>query len=137
MKTLTVQEAALAWAQGKNVEAMRKSLEHWLPIHRPGESGFINSFMASVFNDAEYEFRLAPEPKLRPWQIEDVPIGAITKSKACGGEVLMIIGADTLGVLMPYYPKGISFRDMLDHRLHSIDGGKTWHPCGVLEGEGK
>ena len=79
-------------------------------------------------------YRVAPEPKLRPWRESEVPIGAIVRSKTCPENRVMITavwdGRVKLGLLGSEWPD-----DAFEHREHSIDGGKTWQPCGVLEGE--
>jgi hypothetical protein len=83
-------------------------------------------------------YRIHPDdlnpPKLRPWRQEEVPVGAqiryknnslahrhlIVSSSPCG-----LAGHDT------NWDYGLLFSAM----EHSTDNGKTWHPCGVLEGQ--
>ena len=131
MKEITLQEAALAWAQGKRVEATKGC--GFKPISIIGTSdGFWNS---SVFFDVgpEWRFRIAPEPpakKFRPWTPEEVPVGALTKPNH-GGDVLMIIGRFSNGALLAGDRAVYPFGDLLKLREHSTDNGKTWLPCGV------
>ena len=136
MKELSLEEAALAWAQGKRVEAEAIDANDgagWELICLIG--GAIgkqdpNVFIAPVL----HRFRLAPEPpakKFRPWKPEEVPVGAQTKTKVCDSEIQMIVGRNLLGVLLAQDNGAYPFCDILELRLHSLDGGKTWLPCGV------
>lgn len=137
MKELSLEEAALAWAQGKRVEA-RPVFPGGAPWSQIAPLGTVQNQMwpASIFNDTanSRSFRLAPEPpakKFRPWAPEEVPVGAQAKTKVCDSEIQMIVGRNLLGVLLAQDSGAYPFRDMLELRLHSIDGGKTWMPCGV------
>lgn len=71
------------------------------------------------------------EPKLRPWRVEEVPLGAQIR---CKGAVIrhVIVGMCGDGI-----EAGRAFSAGVDWALvyceHSLDGGKTWHPCGVEE----
>ena len=132
-KDITLQEAALAWAQGKRVEA---SHPHGSPWHQVAPLGVVQNGMwpASVFNQFDHHlFRLTPEPpakKFRPWTPEEVPVGALTKPNH-GGDVLMIIGRFSNGALLAGDRAVYPFGDLLKLREHSTDNGKTWLPCGV------
>jgi hypothetical protein len=85
--------------------------------------------------------QIKPEPKLRPWRPEEVPIGALLKGipdhdKADYMAVVMITGI--FGAWITYNSlsdiKSISAYEALDAGLlHSVDGGKTWARCGFLE----
>lgn len=134
MKELTLEEAALAWAQGKKVESSPKSLDRWLPVDRVGECR-ANQYSQSAFGQADfYRFRLAPEPpakKWREWEFGEVPVGALTRHKECGGDVLMIVGKFSTGALLAGDSGMYPFTDLFRMREHSIDNGKTWLPCGV------
>lgn len=91
---------------------------------------------ADWFNEDDFlnrMFRIKPEPKLRPWKAEEVPVGAMVKSD--GGGRYVILGADTAGIAVPR-GDGVEWRDYLitlNSYTHSTDGGKTWLPCGVQE----
>jgi hypothetical protein len=94
---------------------------HWLP---------------SVLTHKEnrFRFRLAPEPpekNYRPWEFIEVPVGALTRPKADGGNVLMIIGRFSSGALIAGGGAVCPLHDLLKLREHSLDNGKTWLPCGV------
>jgi hypothetical protein len=82
---------------------------------------------------ADYQFRIKPEPKLRDWAIEEVPVGAVVNfdNHRC-----LILGVtsdcrvsmmDADGELIRSYNVNI-----LRGKNYTLDG-KTWQPCGVLE----
>ena len=139
---LTLQEAALAWAQGKRVEA-RPSFRDggpWDTISRVGHKDS-SHWPASILNeDVAYKFRLAPEPpakKWRPWTPEEVPVLAWLRNKQLSQHRSVIIGVTDCGlVLCPFNggdqnDMGTEPKDLLECQEHSIDNGKTWLPCGV------
>jgi hypothetical protein len=134
-KEITLQEAALAWAQGKRVEA-RPAYPKGAVWSKISPVGVISNqtWPASIFNDqSEREFRLAPEPpakRYRPWTPEEVPVGALTRPKD-KGDVLMIIGIRGRGVLLAGDSGDYPLHGLLNLREHSTDNGKTWLPCGV------
>lgn len=75
-----------------------------------------------------------PQPKFRAWEPDEVPVGCIVSLKHdtarisksvlfhCNG-VMVWTGFDVLN------PNTLN--DALKWWDHSIDGGKTWRPCGV------
>lgn len=69
-----------------------------------------------------YRYRIAPEPKLRPWESEEVPLGAIIRRK----------GARDRRLITEVWDSQIR-EHWCEEAEHSTDGGKTWHPCGVME----
>ena len=71
------------------------------------------------------------EPKLRPWKIEEIPLGAWIRVKTQGLPSL-IVAINISGI---WCGSGgmIGFDYALTHYEHSTDGGRTWHPCGVVE----
>ena len=135
MKALTVQEAALAWAQGKKVEACPPVNNIWLEVTPVGAAVErpIGKCLPDVFtSDLAFRFRLAPEPpakKYRPWAPEEVPVGALIR--AVGSKWRGLI----LGVTAPGRIEHFAGRTDLcyacENHEHSIDNGKTWLPCGV------
>lgn len=138
MSELTVQEAALAWAQGKMVEAKHKTLGEWTTVEPVGKE-CCHTYSAGVFGDCahKYQFRLVHEPpakKWRAWTAEEVPVGAVTRPKY-GGDVLMIVGRFSNGALLAGDGGIYPFDDLLERREHSIDHGKTWLLCGVKVAE--
>lgn len=105
----------LAWADGKTIECKRKDGESW--------STFDTGTMSLAWDWDEFDYRVKPEPKLRPWTADEVPLGAWMRFKNNPQDRVLLgwvsVQAD---------------RDLwLGEREHSIDGGKTWLPCGVEE----
>jgi hypothetical protein len=135
MKEITLQEASLAWAQGKRVEACRKNCVDWKPmVPVVGGDGYYSPH-AFVEKNATHPFlfRLAAEPtakKFRPWTPEEVPVGALTRSQVLN-EILMIIGRNEDGVRLADDDGWYSYSSLVLARTYSTDGGETWLPCGV------
>lgn len=85
------------------------------------------------------------EPRLRPWKPEEVPAVLVVRPKpgtafAQGlttkwwvawaiSETGISIGSPSIG-----NDGRFTFSDCLNNLDHSIDNGKTWKPCGVMEG---
>lgn len=85
------------------------------------------------------------KPKLRQWKPEEVPVGAQIRNKSEGKfRALIVCVMDTGRIGFAYNEPDESGdtrlaastpEDALHFREHSLDGGKTWLPCGVMEGE--
>jgi len=136
---LTLQEAALAWAQGKRVEAIGPS-NAWGLIQEVGSSdGMWQPGVFSGDSSRVFRFRLAPEPpakKWRPWTLEEVPIGALIRWKSDsnkGVRSLIVSAHETPGgaVWICGGQKTIWNAEEAVKLEYSIDNGKTWLPCGV------
>ena len=69
------------------------------------------------------EYRIKPTTVLRPWTADEVPLGAQMRTGA-NGEYRWLI--DHSG-------HNIKRKEWLEECQHSIDGGKNWLPCGVVE----
>ena len=82
------------------------------------------------------EYYIAPEPKLRPWKSEEVPLGAWVSYKKPTTRTgkWLISGVGDSGEIGVSGWFSYTNEYLLDQYEHSTDGGKTWHPCGVLEG---
>jgi len=131
-KEITLQEAALAWAQGKRVEAHPVDEDTgWGLIVSVGiEDGRYNPnvFTAPIM----HRFRLAPEPpekRYRPWRTGEVPVGAQIKAKKHDWRSI-ILGV-TSSAYIHIAGGGFASDYALENHEHSIDNGKTWLPCGV------
>lgn len=88
--------------------------------------------------DAAFEFnqevRLKPEPKLRAWKPEEVPVGALYKGNGWGRfERAIILHTDGNRVWLGSINLPFSLGEMLSDGSHSTDNGATWKPCGVVE----
>ncbi len=137
MKELTLKEAALAWAQGKRVQATGSNGRgDFYDIAKPGETS--GHWGTGVFNPVnnDHKFRLAPEPpakRFRPWTPEEVPVGARFRkgTPSNTSHCWMIVGWNPGGFFTSNeLLECISFEEALAD-FHSTDHGKTWLPCGV------
>jgi hypothetical protein len=111
-----------AYAEGKDVQVFDGCQWHDLSKPSPAFEGL--------------EYRIKPEPKLRPWKPEEVPVGALIRHKATwSGIRMMIVCAWNNGIKAHDSGDGIqlSFGGALESYEHSTDGGKTYLPCGILE----
>lgn len=132
---LTLQEAALAWAQGKRVEAIGPS-NAWGLIQEVGSSdGMWQPGVFSGDNSRVFRFRLAPEPpakKFQPFTKGTIPKFALWKyplNRDEAEDFYCITGYGDVCVLLD--DDWISYQDLLTNGRMSIDNGKTWLPCGV------
>ena len=74
------------------------------------------------YNDTSV-YRIKPTATLRPWTADEVPLGAwMRKKQAVPHRWVVIETGDELWR-----------QDWCKNHEHSTDGGKTWHPCGVME----
>jgi len=99
-----------AFVDGNDLEVLGP-VGKWEPVHFPRWG----------WDDTEY--RIKPTAKLRPWTSDEVPLGAWMRFKATPNE-RHIITSVTLT---------LALKKWLEDREHSIDCGKTWLPCGVVE----
>ena len=138
-KEITLQEAALAWAQGKRVEGLRSETEGWGLICPLGEDG--GKFSVRLLESHNgVRFRLAPEPpakRYRPWTQEEVPVGAVMRWKTTPGHASLICSHGDTCVFPAGATQGTTFQDALINWVYSIDpigtpdSKRTWLPCGV------
>ena len=91
------------------------------------------------FGDDWSKYRIKPEPRLRPWTPQEVPVGAIVHDNAIGDWIAceLITHKDSTGQVELGDGCGgkrwFSPQDLFNLYTHSTDGGKTWLPCGVAE----
>lgn len=91
-----------------------------------------------TFSQAAGRYRIKPEPKLRPWKPEEVPVGALVRPMTCIESRCLISGVDSSSIDIPWRnwdEKELRFSSLLVGWEHSTDNGKTWHPCGVEESQ--
>ena len=69
------------------------------------------------------DYRIKPTATLRPWTADEVPLGAWFRFKLTPCERFLITCASLT----------IDWKQWLEDREHSTDGGVTWKPCGVVE----
>jgi hypothetical protein len=68
-------------------------------------------------------YRIKPTATLRPWTADEVPLGAQVRKQS----------DPTSRWLIHTSGNNDTRKDWLADHEHSIDGGKTWLPCGVME----
>lgn len=110
-----------AWVKGKTIEYFDDSTEMWVEVNHQ-----------SAHWSVDYDYRIKPEKTPRPWKMEEVPIGALIRTKAgnCPYKAL-IISASEYQVCFGDHTYDFD-EDDLNYFEHSVDGGKTWLPCGVM-----
>jgi hypothetical protein len=114
----------VAYANGKQIQYRPLSNpEHeWRDTETPQWSEFT-------------EYRIKPEPKLRPWKREEVPLDAWFRNKkhSVWFKLISISHNDVGFISINDGFSSATFEHLLETAEHSIDGGKTWLPCGVME----
>jgi hypothetical protein len=99
-----------AYVDGKEVQYEVPNKE-WITTDQP------------AWNFISYNYRIKPTATLRPWTADEVPLGAWIRYKRALHDRSILA-----------WTSNQADRDMwLDEREHSIDGGKNWLPCGVVE----
>ena len=118
-----------AWADGKTIQWRETpTSSQW---HDYSNKGSCN------FSGSADEYRIKPEPKLRAWKPEEVPVGALYKWQNHVAVILSVADGQKLCFLDRCGKITWNFLDagvMCEESKHSLDGGKTWFPCGVMEG---
>ena len=100
-----------AFVDGKEVECWHRGLEGWDTTSNPS------------WNWVNCTFRIKPTATLRPWTADEVPLGAVMRHKTDVSYRSLIGSTSTEAARSEW----------LKDREHSIDGGVTWKPCGVVE----
>ena len=89
--------------------------------------------------DIEICYRIKPEPKLRPWKPEEVPVGCLFRYKDWYRDVrAMILTVNGDGITWADCSDAtalirVRFCELMERCVHSLDGGKTWKECGIYE----
>jgi hypothetical protein len=110
-----------AFVDGKEVEQKNNHhLTNALPLWNPAPSPAWN------WGDDIKNYRIKPTPTLRPWTADEVPLGAWMRKKQDVSHRWVLIDTGD----------GLWRQAWFEDSEHSIDNGKTWLPCGVME-EGK
>ncbi len=93
-----------------------------------------------IWNWLQLDYRIKPKPTLRPWKPEEVPVGALIRGSHHGVRVILGYGKtdNSSNFYVLYWGHcemtGDGLEKCFKHREHSLDNGRTWRPCGVLEG---
>jgi hypothetical protein len=132
------------------VEMTREQWKERLPIIQAYVDGrdvqYKNSFTGYQWETAlkngslefglDSEYRIKPEPKLRPWRMDEVPVGALVRFRGSMASRVLITGVYNGQIYDSSVTTGFQKygpEDALRLLEHSTDGGKTWEPCGVQE----
>ena len=108
----------LAWADGKEVEC--KYWYGWVTIDQPN------------WNWEDLDYRIKPAKTLRPWTADEVPLGAWLRYKGNQQSIRFLIVSNMERGIAGYNTHW-PYQALLEEMEHSLDGGKTWLPCGVEE----
>jgi hypothetical protein len=81
--------------------------------------------LSPVWNWNNFTYRIKPNPTLRPWNAEEVPLGSQMRD----------VSKQYYRWLIHHSGNEDVRKEWLVGYEHSTDGGKTWHPCGVEEVE--
>jgi len=101
-----------AFVDGKDLEVLGP-VGKWEPVHFPRWG----------WDDTKY--RIKPTATLRPWTADEVPLGAWIRRKDALRDGRRVLICET-------YDESVRSTWIVTTE-HSIDGGKTWLPCGVME----
>ena len=112
-EVLEAANVMIAYANGKKIGTRpRRSTEPLLGI-----------LYVPTWNWEQKDYCVIPDPTYRPWTADEVPLGAWMRFKR-NPQDRVLLGWVSVQ----------SDRDLwMDEREHSIDGGVTWKPCGVVE----
>jgi hypothetical protein len=107
-----------AFVEGKEVQFQDKH-GYWMTI--PGLN----------FDRHTDRYRIKPEPKLRPWKPEEVPVGGVIRRKSDGSRML-IINVFQSGVHVGDSTTPVGFDSLLKNFERFVGFGEC-QPCGVQE----
>lgn len=111
-----------AFVDGKRLQIYQNQSQEWIDLTS-----------SPTFSDPVICYRIRPEPKLRPWKMDEVPVGALVKGKTTGS-VWMLCGASADGNYyvsssdQPFSPE-LLFHNYEWRYHHETE----WKPCGVKE----
>lgn len=74
------------------------------------------------------------EPTLQPFTRDTFPVDAwLRRKNATEFHRVVFISESDVGIIFPGAPRCCSWQHLLEDWEYSVDGCKTWHPCGVRE----
>jgi hypothetical protein len=85
-----------------------------------------------LWNWEHYDYRIKPAKTLRPWTADEVPLGAMLRYKGNQQSIRFLIVSNMERGIAGYNTHW-PYQALLEEMEHSLDGGKTWKPCGVEE----
>jgi hypothetical protein len=90
------------------------------------------------FTSCPEDYRVKPEPKLRPWRQREAPLGAwIDVWTSDQSKPSLIIGIEGAGVVTGSHAGNslLTWERCFREGKHSIDFGNTWQRCGVEDAQ--
>jgi hypothetical protein len=122
-----------AVAEGKTIQWAHKGAQDWQDCNE----NVFNGWFTPQDTDFGRHFRIKPEPKLRPWKPEEVPLQTFPfRLKEYPNDILFSIGHNEKGLIFVSRILDIQvydYKTLCELREYSSDHGKTWLPCGILE----
>lgn len=115
-----------AWAEGRVLQTASKGESDWMDVKRGEEVSF----------DCSVDYRIKPTPKLRPWRTEEVPVGCLLRCSTWPkGNAIVLIELINDSIYLPNFGSLMrkELHELLTTYEYSLDHGKTWLPCGVME----
>lgn len=103
------------------------------------ESRLLEDQWINMENDIEFldpiiSYRIKPQHTLRPWKPEEVPVGCLIRSKTPDSPHNKYVIISLNGNHVSFGIGGWKYMySLLKDHEHSLDHGKTWLPCGVVE----
>ena len=127
-EVLEAANVMIAYANGKKIGTRpRRSTEPLLGI-----------LYVPTWNWEQKDYCVIPESTIRPWKFDEVPVGSLIRYREEASNDMvstMIIGVSLRdgNIKIGIWDGDTSTSYLLKFADHSIDGGKTWLPCGVME----
>lgn len=114
-----------AWVNGKNIQHRfpERVDNQWIDNYED-KPNFLASYV---------EWRIKPEPKYRPWTIDEVPVGGVVRHKE-GSRYVITSASKIEGIRLGSFTPYFSLYDIFQNYTYLKDNDNTVLPCGVLEG---
>lgn len=110
-----------AFCNGQAVEFKRDSATQWIKVESP------------AWDWSSYEYRIKKAPELRAWKFFEIPVGCAIRIKNSPDIKGVILRSGNNYVTSSIGNQQFNVDYLVKDYEHSIDFGKTWHPCGVME----
>lgn len=122
-QTSTIVDIMIAFSRGAEIQYKQKGDIIW--------NNFTSENPSWSWN--EFDYRIKPaEPKLRPWKVEEVPVGALIKAITNSSGTGLIVMAEFDSIRFGQCGHITTMMAEISY-IHSTDSGKTWLPCGIYE----
>ena len=116
---ITVMEA---YKQGKKIECFSNDgWDDWIIKSEPSWDWLHN------------DYRIKKAPELRAWKFFEIPVGCAIRIKNNPDIKGVILRSGDNYVTSSIGNQQFNVDYLAKDYEHSIDFGKTWHPCGVME----